>query len=83
MPLADRQVWMSEGAKVPATGARTAVSNSDSDLCWRNLIKINLEARQQVTIISIVFNVRPFTKELISPFPQLGCGGYYHILLSW
>lgn len=36
---------MSESFKVPSTGAGTA---ADSDQCWKNVIKINLEARQQV-----------------------------------
>ena len=33
---------MSESFKVQSTGA------ADSDQCWKNVIKINLEARQQV-----------------------------------
>ncbi len=49
------QIWpdlMSESAKELSTRAAARIHSTsdkpDSDLCWKNVIKINLEARQQV-----------------------------------
>lgn len=45
---------MSESTRVAtATAVSDPAVTSDSDLCWRNVIKINLEARQQVDIICV------------------------------
>ena len=63
---ADLLDLMSETAKVLSTGAgkstSAVIAKSDSDLCWKNVIKINLEARQQVCRFVKVFGYALLTR---------------------
>lgn len=40
---------MSDSATAPALAVTTS-AKSDYDICWKNVIKLNLEARQQVHV---------------------------------